>query len=218
MARPQITRARPYTPKSGVAAGITFTSERQYRNHLARAKGYSSWSQQQKQSRKVRSVEDLSKLRPAEREARGRALEALSKMRADGLSLQAAAKASGTTVNAIKRHAGSALERTESGRIRAKNSDRLVRTLPFPTETGMIGLDVKDSRSASRIGSYWNAVKTYLETGDTSGLRRFRGQSVRVNKRAYAFITDTATLDRLADASELDFDDFGSGRGFLRAA
>ncbi len=121
--------------------------------------------------------------------------------------IQAAAKASGTTVNAIKRHAGPALERTESGRIRAKKSDRLVRSLHFPTETGMIGLDVKDSRSAKQIAAYWNAVRKYVETGDSSGLRKFRGKHVRVNKRAYVFITDSATLDRLADAGELAFDD-----------
>lgn len=207
MARAPITRKNPYTPKSGIAAGITFTSERQYRNALARDKGYTSWSQLQEQSRKVRGAGDLSKLRPSEREARGRALDALSKMRSDGLSLQSAAKASGTMVNAVKRHAGSALERTDSGRIRAKKSDRLVRSLHFPTETGVIGLDVKDSRSAKRIASYWNAVKKYTETGDASDLRNFRGKNVRVNNQAHAFITDPTTLDRLADAGELAFDD-----------
>ncbi len=207
MARPPITRKNPYTPKSGKAAGITFTSERQYRNALARAKGFTSWSQQQKQSRKVRGAEDVAKLRPDEREARGRALDALSKMRSDGLSLQAAAKASGTTTNAIKRHVGSALERTDSGRVHPKKSDRLIRSLHFPTENGMIGLDVKDSRSAKRVAAYWNAVKRFIETGDDSGLRRFRGKSVRVNNVSHPFITDTKILDRLADAGELGFDD-----------
>ncbi len=207
MARAPITRRNPYTPKSGKVAGITFTSERQYRNALARDKGFTSWSQQQKQAKKVRGAEDVSKLRPAEREARGRALTALSKMRSDGLSLKAAASEAGTTVNAIKRHAGSALTKTSGGRFRVKTSDRLVRSVRFPTETGSIGLDVKDSRSASRIAAYWNAVKKYVETGDASGLRRFRGKVVRVNKRGYPFITDTKVLDRLADAGELNFDD-----------
>lgn len=207
MARPPITQARPYTPSSGVAAGITFTSERQYRNHLARAKGFSSWSQQQKQTRKVRNGQDVARLRPDERKARGRALDAISRMRSEGLSLPAAAKASGTTVNAVKRHAGSALEKPTGNRYRAKSSDRLTRTLNFPTETGMIGLDVRDSRSASRIAAYWNAVKQYTEHGDVSGLRKFRSKSVRVNKRAYVFITDLDMLDRLADAGELSFDD-----------
>jgi hypothetical protein len=208
MARAPITRRNPYTPKSGKVAGITFTSERQYRNALARDKGFTSWSQQQKQSKKVRGAEDVSKLRPAEREARSRSLSALSDMRANPkLSLQQAAKDAGTTVNAIKRHAGSALSKTAGGRFQAKTSDRLVRSVRFPTDTGSIGLDVKDSRSASRIAAYWNAVKRYLETGDASGLRRFRGKVVRVNKRGYPFITDTKTLDRLADAGELGFDD-----------
>lgn len=215
MARPPITRARPYTPSSGAVAGITFTSERQYRNALARAKGYPSWGAQQQAVQKVRNSGDVAGLRPDERKARGRALDALSKMRSDGLSLQAAAKASGTTVNAVKRHAGPALEKTSTGRVRAKPSDRLTRTLNFPTETGMIGLDVKDSRSAKRIAEYWNAVKRYTEHGDASGLRKFRGKSVRVNKRAYLFITDLDILDRLADAGELGFDDLYD---FLEAA
>lgn len=207
MARAPITRRNPYTPKSGTVAGITFTSERQYRNALARAKGFTSWSQQQKQVRNVRSAEDVGKLRPAEREARSRALDALSRMRTDNLSLKAAAREAGTTVNAVKRHAGNALGKTSGGQFRAKRSDRLIRSVRFPTETGSIGLDVKDSRSASRIAAYWNAVKRYIETGDAAGLRRFRGKVVRVNKRGYPFITDTKALDRLADAGELDFDD-----------
>lgn len=208
MARPPITRRNPYTPKSGKVAGVTFTSERQYRNALARAKGFTSWSQQQKQTKKVRSAGDVAKLRPAEREARSRSLNALSDMRANPkLSLQQAAKANGTTVNAIKRHAGTALTKTSGGRFQAKKSDRLVRSVRFPTETGSIGLDVKDSRSASRIAAYWNAVKKYVETGDASGLRRFQGKVVRVNKVGHPFITDTKVLDRLADAGELGFDD-----------
>jgi len=208
MARPPGAKSGSYTPTRGKKKGLTFSSKRQYENRLAQDKGFRSRYQQQKQARKVRGGEDVRGLRPAERAARGRALDALSKMRTEGLSLQAAAKASGTTVNAIKRHAGSALEKSSpNGRYRAKQTDRLARTLQFPTETGSIGLDIRDSRSASRIAAYWNAVKRYLETGDASGLRRFRGKTVRVNKRGYPFITDPQVLDRLADAGELGFDD-----------
>lgn len=216
MARAPITRRNPYTPKSGKLAGITFTSERQYRNALAREKGFRSWADQQQQSRKIKDAGDVSKLRPAERDARTRSLNALSDMRTDPkLSLQQAAKSNNTTVNAIKRHAGSALTKTSGGRFRAKKTDRLVRSVRFPTESGSIGLDVKDSRSASRISAYWNAVKKYVETGDASGLRKFRGKVVRVNKRGYPFITDTKVLDRLADAGELVFDDL---YGLMEAA
>ena len=207
MARPPITRKNPYTPKSGQFAGITFTSERQYRNALARAKGFRSWSDQQRQSRKVRSADDAVKLRPSEMEARQRALDALSRMRTDGLSMSAAAREAGTTVNAIKRHAGTALVQTEGGRYRAKRTDRISRALQFPTESGMITLHVRDSRSASRTSAYWHAVRRYIATGDDKGLRKFRGKVVRVNKRGYPFVTDTDVLDRLFDAGELSFDD-----------
>jgi hypothetical protein len=207
MARPPITRKNPYTPRSGQFAGITFASERQYRNALARTRGFTSWSEQQRQTRKVRSGAEVAKLRPSEREARSRALEALSRMRSEGLSLRAAAKASGTTANAVRRHAGSALERTNNGRYRAKESDRLVRGLRFPTESGVVTLNVKDSRTSSRLADYWHAVRTYLRTGNTIGLRKFRNKHIRVDKRAYRFITDPDLLDRLFDAGELSFDD-----------
>jgi len=206
MARPPITRKNPYTPKSGKVAGITFTSERQYRNALAREKGFTSWSGQQRQARKVRDTSDVNKLRPSERQARARALDALSRMRNDGLSLSAAAKEAGTTVNAVKRHAGSALTKT-SGRFTAKRMDRLARAMRFPTDDGLITLEIRDSRTATRISAYWHAVRAYLHTGDTSRLRAFRGKKIHVQKRAYFFVTDPTTLDRLFDAGELDIDD-----------
>ncbi|MDQ3642777.1 MAG: hypothetical protein M3450_15230, partial [Actinomycetota bacterium] len=165
MARPPITRANPYTPNRGKVAGVTFTSERQYRNALAREKGYRSWGDQQQAAKRTRSSADVAKLRPDEQQARRRALDAVSLMRKNGLSLKQASRAAGTTVNAIKRHAGPALERGDRGAYRAKTSDRLVRPLLVPTTGGLITLDVRDSRTASKIGAYHNAVKLYLDTG-----------------------------------------------------
>jgi hypothetical protein len=204
MPRPPVTRANPYTPQFGVAAGQTFTSERQYRNALARAKGFRSWSEQQRQTR---SRSPGTRLRPAEREAQRRAFDALAKMRADRLSLSAAAREAGTTVNTVKRHVGSALKKMPSGRYRPAPYDRLVRVLAVPTVDGPLWLPVRDSRSASRLGGYWAAVQHYLQTGDPRRLRKYRGRGVTIHKRFYPFITDTHLLDPLADAGELAFDD-----------
>lgn len=206
MARPPITRAHPYTPQRGRFAGVTFTSERQYRNALARAKGFTSWSAQQRASRRAGSVAAIAQLRPAERQARDRALEAVQLMRRDGLSLSRAAKQAGTTPNAVRRHAGSALEPV-GGRYRAKPYDRLVREMHVLTARGVIVVPVRDSRSATKIASYMSAVDHYLRTGDDRRLRRFRGQGVWVEKRFYPFITDLDTLDRLASAGEVSFEE-----------
>jgi hypothetical protein len=207
MARAPITRSNPYTPQSGAVAGITFTSERQYRNALARAKGYRSWGAQQQAMRKIRSGQDVGRLRPSERQARAKALDALSRMRHENLSLTQAAKATGTTVAAIKRHAGTALEQTARGAYRAKPSDRLVRPMMVPTVHGPIPLDIRDSRAASLLGRYWSAVRYYLETGDAGPLRKLHGKGVTVAKRFYPLITDPNALDTLADGGELSFDD-----------
>lgn len=209
MPRPPITRARPYTPTSGKLAGVTFTSERQYRNALARTKGYRSWGAQQQAAKRTRSGADVARLRPDEQQARRRALDAVAIMRKESLSLGQAARAAGTTTAAIKRHAGPALERDNRGRYGAKASDHLVRPMLVLTPDGLITLDVRDSRTASKIAAHHNAVKHYLDTGDDRALRAFRGRrgGVTVGKRFYPFITDTSVLDRLADAGELAFDD-----------
>jgi hypothetical protein len=204
MARPPITRANPYTPKSGKLVGQTFTSDRQYRNALAQAEGFRSWSEQQRQPR---SRSPGARLRPAEREAQRRAFDAIARMRSDNRSLTAAAREAGTTVNTVKRHAGSALKKGPNGRFRPTPYDRLGRQLLVPTADGPIWVTVRDSRSASKLGGYWAAVRHYLDTGDTRPLRKFHGRGVTISKRFYPFITDTQLLDPLADAGELAFDD-----------
>lgn len=205
MSRPPITRANPYSPTRGKHAGETFTSERQYRNALARDKGYRSWNEQQRAVKPVRRARDLDMLRRSEQDARARALEAVRFMRREGRSLRDAAKAAGTTPNAVRRYVAPALEKV-GGKFRAKSYDRLARPMGFYTDRGRITLDVRDSRSASRIGRYMNAVDHYLTTGEEGPLCAFRGQSIRVDKLTYPFITDTRVLDILKGAGELRFD------------
>lgn len=207
MPRSPITRAHPYTPKRGRFAGRVFTSERQYRNALARAKGFASWSAQQRAARAAGTVEAIRHLKPAEQAARARALEAVQLMRREGFSLSRAAKHAGTTANAVRRHAGRALEQTGSGRYRAKPYDRLLRQMHFLTDHGLVVLPVRDSRSAAKIARYMRAVDAYLRTGDDRPLRRFRGKGVWVEKRFRPFITDLDLLDRLALAGEVSFEE-----------
>jgi hypothetical protein len=206
MPRPPITRARPYTPRGGALAGQTFHSERQYRNALARGRGFSSFATQQSAAKVVRTRAAYEKLRPAEREARERALEALSKWRRhEQLSLTGAARDSRTTLNVVKRYAGTELKR-ERGRLTATASDSLFRRMRLITDTGPLTIDVYSSKVASEIGRYDAAVKRYLETGDDRALRRFRNKKIRTGKQTHYFVTDLDTLDRLGGAGELSFE------------
>lgn len=145
-------------------------------------------------------------LSPASQEARNRALHALSLMRAKGQSLTRASANAGTTLETVMKYAGTAIVRRESGRYNAKPWDRLVRPMKFLTAKGIVELDVKDSRSASRIGQYMAAVDEYLKTGEERVLRRYLGKSVTVDRVARPFITHGSTLERLAAVGEVSFE------------
>src|SRR4051812_8797348 len=128
-------------------------------------------------------------------------------MRADRLSLREASRQAGTTPRTVQRHVGKALKRGHDGRYGATKFDRIPRTLRFVTSRGLTDLTVRDSRTASQIGRYMAAVHTYLTTGDRRALRQFRGKNIRAGKVAYPFITDGKTLERLAFAGEVSFED-----------
>ena len=61
---------------------------------------------------------------------------------------------------------------------------------------------------ASRVARYINAATRYADTGETDALAEFEGQGVRSRKEFHPFLTDTDSLERLALANELSFDQF----------
>ena len=95
----------------------------------------------------------------------------------------------------------------DDGRYVATKYDRIPRTLRFLTPQGLTTLTVRDSRTASRIAEYMAAVHRFLRTGDRRGLSPFRRMSLRVDKVGYPFLTDPKTLERLAYAGEVSFED-----------
>jgi hypothetical protein len=127
-------------------------------------------------------------------------------MRRDGVSLTRAAREAEASPATIRRYVGSALGR-DGRRWIARPSDRLYRPLQFPTERGLMTLHTTSSRTATRIAEYWAAVHRYLSTGDTRALLAFRGQAIRVGKVAYPFITRRSSIERLAAAGEVRFED-----------
>lgn len=139
--------------------------------------------------------------------ARARALEVLSRMRSEKLSLSRATKRAQTSVRSVLKYAATALEKTPGGRYRAKPSDRLKRTVYFLTEHDKVPVVIRNSRMASRVASYWTAVDRFLKSGDASGLEAFMGKTIRVGKTDYPFVTDPDILERLGNAGVVSFED-----------
>ena len=94
----------------------------------------------------------------------------LTTMRSENVSLAHAAREEGISPATVLRHAKGALRKTTQGRYKARKSDRLARSLVIPTPTGLAEIATMDSRAATVVGEYWNAVNTYLETGDETDL------------------------------------------------
>jgi hypothetical protein len=192
-----------YTPGRGIFAGRTFPSYRQYRNALARRRGFRSWTEQQRAPRKVRNTGELRRLHPVEFEARQSAFAALALMRREGLSLRAAAREAGTTSATVLRHAGSAIEQNR-GQYTAKPADRLLREMSVLGEGGLVHeVEVRGSRQASLIGEHWAAVQHYLRTGDESRLAAFDGKVAA----GIPLETNPDTIDHWAHLGELEIND-----------
>ena len=72
---------------------------------------------------------------------------------------------------------------------------------------GPVYTDVRTEDEASVIGSYWNAVRRFVRTGDASDLGDFEG--VRIGE--YELETDPGEIEYWAAAGELEFEDIYEG-------
>jgi hypothetical protein len=139
-----------------------------------------------------------------QKKTRKTALKVLSNVR-EGKSLNKAAKDLKTTPSTVIKNTGAFTKK--NGRWVVKDRDKVPRVMSIFEEGGKTWVEINDSKIASRIGEYNNAVKKYIDTGDTSGLAEFKGESfVDAKGRKHVFITDTVELD--ATFEELDEGDF----------
>jgi hypothetical protein len=135
-----------------------------------------------------------------------RILHAISRMRADGFSLSRASREYGIDRRKVLKLAGHALRKTKGSYV-AKASDRLLRILVVPTPDGLREIPVRDSRQASQLAEYWDAVQRYLQKGDESELRKFHGKQIKdAAGQPIRLLTNREELDRLGSAGVLSFE------------
>jgi hypothetical protein len=198
VARAPITKANPYPSRK---YGRTFSTEREYRDFLAQRKGFASWEAQRRAPRTVRNAREEARLRPIEREARARALEARALMSREGLTLSQAATRAGTTPGTVLRYVGPALE-LRGHRYVARKADRLYRRMLVTSTRGVVAADVRGSNAARLIAQHANAVRRYLDgRAGPEALTRFRGKRVG----GFELETDPEALEALARGGEFDF-------------
>jgi hypothetical protein len=136
----------------------------------------------------------------------------ISKMRTERVSLRKASKEFGIDPERVLRFGRSALRKRRNGKYVARKTDRLLRIMSVLTAEGRREIAVRDSRQASLLGSYWTAVQRYLQTGDDSALRKFKGKKITdASRKRHLLITDLSQLNTLGSAGVLSFESLYAG-------
>jgi hypothetical protein len=76
-------------------------------------------------------------------------------------------------------------------------------------EEGVVTVEVTAPVERSMVGSYWNAVRDFLETGEVERLGQFDG--VRIGRGHW--LTDPDELEAWAAQGELEFEDIYDSTG-----
>jgi hypothetical protein len=146
-------------------------------------------------------------LTPKERLARRRALEIVSEARRGKGSLSKLARARGMAPKTVRRASGAF--RKLGGRWVPTRKDWVERWLKSYESGSRVEVLVSDSRTASLLSRYSNAVGHYLEPGDPSGLAEFQGKTYRdATGTVHTFETDPAAIRAAIERSESDFGAF----------
>ena len=123
------------------------------------------------------SARSWNTLSPREQLERERALEVLSQARRFGQSLSHLSREHRISTKAVLK-ATNGFKKVK-GRWKAKKIDKISRIMAINENGKELFIEVTDSRYATLIGKYHDAVKEYLNTGNTDILAEFEGNRVK---------------------------------------
>ena len=121
------------------------------------------------------------KLSPRQKLLREKSLTVLSELRnTKSKTISQAANDNNITIKNVIKHTNGF--KNVNGKPVVKRWDRIKRMMRVNTDGQEKSVEVKDSRTASVVGRYHNAVKQFLNTGDKSKLSKFRNKKVKDSK------------------------------------
>lgn len=121
------------------------------------------------------------KLSPRQKLLREKSLVVISELRnTKSKTLPQAANDNNITAKNVIKHTNGF--KKVNGKPVVKRWDRIKRVMRINTDKKEKSVEIKDSRTASVVGRYHNAVKQFLNTGDKSKLSKFRNKKVKDSK------------------------------------
>lgn len=194
---------------------ISQTTESDYKNRITRMhnlhpeatlsqlRGHAKTIEKMLSEKHVLPVEKRSwkTLSPREKLSREKSLEVLSDMRRNHKSLTKASRDKGISIKSVLDNIRAF--KKVGNRWIPKAYDRISRVMAINEDGRIVSIEIKDSRTASKIGRYHNAVKKYLETGDDSELKKFEGMKIKdAQGNTHTLETDTKAIDEIAEGIE----------------
>jgi hypothetical protein len=154
-----------------------------------------------KKSARTRALNELARRIGA---ARGQLTKARNAI-AQGARTRAAVR-----LNARQKRREAAKRGWETRRV-PKTAPDHGKVIPFVTMAGVVYVWPPAKSDRSKVGSYWNAIGTFLSTGSSASLDRFNGDSIydEISEKRLPFVTDPAFI--IAHNEEYDF-----GAGFYK--
>jgi len=121
------------------------------------------------------------KLSPRQKMLREKSLTVLSEMRnTKSKTLQQSTNDNGITIQNVIKHTNGF--KKVNGKLVVKKWNRIQRVMKINTNSREKSIIIQDSRTASVVGRYHNAVKHFLNTGDKTKLSKFRNKKVKDSK------------------------------------
>ena len=153
----------------------------------------------------------LSLLSPYQRTRRETSLRVLARSRRFGEPLSKAARAAHTTPETVRRYLGRSGYRKVGSRWRPTRSDSFLRRMAFYEDGRRRAVNVRGSRTASRIGKYNRDVRTFLEdpARDPSVLKRWEGRTfIDAYGNVHTFETNPARILSAVERAESEYGSF----------
>ncbi len=93
--------------------------------------------------------------------------------------------------------------RKKGRRWTAKRLDRIPRVMKINEKGREVSIEINDSRTASLIGRYHNAVKQFLNTGNRKKLRKFKNKKIKDTQGKHHLLeTNPDSLIQINEAIE----------------
>lgn len=140
-------------------------------------------------------------LSPRQKNIRERVLEVLSIKRNSKQSLSRISKNHDISVKTVIRNTNAF--KKVNGKWTAKKFDRISRVLKINENGKEKSIETSNSKTASTIGKYHNAVKQFLNAGDSKALRKFKKLKIKdSNGNIHTFETDPQRLIQINERIE----------------